>query len=231
MQRIAGHVVGAHEFARAFARPIEQRIDLDQTALFVEQSRRYLRAVGGLIGAQPGDPGGAAVERPRQRRDLADRATVETGLDGGTEPIDALCGDQGFDGAVFGREGKDADAVAPLGLRPDVIGFREKPAGIERRDVDCQSLREDRVRDGLILESEACGEHHAAGNLAADRRQALKQIERGKAFHKSAGDGCENFAILGLRSMGASIGAAAELFRPRAVPGMCNFKHRNHHHP
>src|SRR5579862_3206660 len=45
MQRIAWHVVGAHEFARAVARPIEQRIDLDQTALFVEQSGRQLRAV------------------------------------------------------------------------------------------------------------------------------------------------------------------------------------------
>src|ERR1700719_1711375 len=108
MERIAWHVVGAHEFARAFARPIEQRIDLDQTALFVEQSRQYLRAVGGLIGAQPGDPGDAAVERPCQRRDLANGATVEASLDGETEAIDALSGDQGFDGAVFGREGKDA---------------------------------------------------------------------------------------------------------------------------
>src|SRR5580692_11423362 len=125
MQRIAWHVVGAHEFARALASPIEQRIDLDQTALFVEQPWQYLRAVGGLIGAQPGDPGGAAVERPRQRRDLADCATAETGLNGGTEPIDALSGDQCFDGAVFGREGKDADAVAPLGLRPDIVGFRK----------------------------------------------------------------------------------------------------------
>src|SRR5260370_11101834 len=41
MQRIAWHVVCANEFARAFARPVEQRIDLDQTALFVEQSGRY----------------------------------------------------------------------------------------------------------------------------------------------------------------------------------------------
>src|SRR5579862_9498336 len=80
MQRIAWHVVIAHEFARAFTRPIEQRIDLDQTALFIEQSGRYLRAVGGLVGAQTGDPGGAAVERPRQRRDLANRAAVEASL-------------------------------------------------------------------------------------------------------------------------------------------------------
>src|ERR1700722_17684662 len=101
MQRIAWHVVGTHKFARAFARPIEQRIDLDQTALFVEQSRRQLRAVGGLIGAQPGDPGGAAIERARQRHDLANRATVEAGRDGGSEAIDALSGDQGFDSAVL----------------------------------------------------------------------------------------------------------------------------------
>src|ERR1700729_640775 len=104
MQRIARHVVGAHEFARALARPIEQRINLDQAALFVEQSRQYLGAVGGLIGAQPGDPGGGAIERPRQRRDLANGATVEASLDGGSEAIDALPGDQRFDGAVFGRE-------------------------------------------------------------------------------------------------------------------------------
>src|SRR5277367_5333197 len=35
MQRIGRHVVGVHEFAHAFTRPIEQRIDLDQIALFV----------------------------------------------------------------------------------------------------------------------------------------------------------------------------------------------------
>src|SRR6202045_1877527 len=69
MQRVAWHVVGAHEFAGAFARPVEQRIDFEQTALVVEQSRQYLRAVGGLIGAQPGDPGGPAIECGRHRRD------------------------------------------------------------------------------------------------------------------------------------------------------------------
>ena len=106
---------------------------------------------------------------------------------------------------MFGREGKDTDAITPLGSRPDIVGFRKKPAGIERRDVDRQSLRKNRMRDGLILKSKTCREHHAAGDFGADRRQALKQIERGKAFHKSAGDGCENFPILGLRSMGASI--------------------------
>src|SRR5580704_11171334 len=64
MQRIARHVIGAHEFARVLACPIEQRIDLDQAALFVELSKQQLGTVGGLIGAQPGDPGGAAIERP-----------------------------------------------------------------------------------------------------------------------------------------------------------------------
>src|SRR5580704_11991264 len=49
MQCITRHVVGAHEFARAFARPIEQRIDFDQTALFVERSRQQLAASGGLV--------------------------------------------------------------------------------------------------------------------------------------------------------------------------------------
>src|SRR5580700_2974113 len=84
MQRIARHVIGAHEFARVLACPIEQRIDLDQAALFVELSKQQLGTVGGLIGAQPGDPGGGAMERPRQRRDLADGATVEASLDGGS---------------------------------------------------------------------------------------------------------------------------------------------------
>src|SRR3984957_19299826 len=230
MQRVAWHVVGAHEFAGAFARPVEQRIDLEQTALLIEQSRQYPRAIGGLVGAQPGDPGSAAIERPRQRRDLANRTTVEAGRDGGSEPVDALSSNQGFDGAVFGREGQDADAVATFGLGPDIIGLRKKPAGIERRDVDRQRLREDRVRDGLILKSKTCREHQAAGDFAADRRQALKQVEGGKAFYKTAGDGCENFAIHGLCSMDASICAAAGLPRPRRA-GMCKFKHRNLHHP
>ena len=141
-----------------------------------------------------------------------------------------MSGDQGFDGAVFRCEGQNADAIAPFGLCPDIVGFREKPAGIERRNVDRQSLREDRVRNGLILKSEACREHHAARDFGADRRQALKQVEGGEAFHNSAGDGCEYFAILGRRSMDASIGAAVGLLRPHRA-GMCNFRHRNLHHP
>src|SRR5258708_35726443 len=136
MQGIARHVVGAHEFARAVARPIEQRIDLDQTALFVEQRRQQLGAVGGLVGAQPGDPGGAAIKRPRQRRDFTNRATVEASLDRGTEPIDALSGDQGVDAEVLRRKSKDAYAVAPRGLHPDLMRFGKKPAGTERADSD-----------------------------------------------------------------------------------------------
>ena len=73
------------------------------------------------------------------------------------------------------------------------------------------------MRDGLIFKSEACREHHAAGDLGADRRQTLKQIEGGKAFHKSAGDGCKNFAVLRLCSMDASICAAAGLLRPHCA--------------
>src|SRR3984957_1056492 len=230
MQRVAWHVVGAHEFAGAFARPVEQRIDLEQTALLIEQSRQYPRAIGGLVGAQPGDPGSAAIERPRQWRDLANRTTVEAGRDGGSEPVDALSSNQGFDGAVFGREGQDADAVATFGLGPDIIGLRKKPAGVERRDVDRQRLREDRVRDGLILKSKTCREHHAAGNLAADRRQALKQIERGKALYKLPGSRRQNFPICGPNATDISIVAVVGLRRACGAR-MRDFRHGNHHQP
>ncbi len=90
--------------------------------------------------------------------------------------VDALLRDQGFKLAVIGINSADGDAITALGFRPDVIGLREQPPGIERDHVDRQTLREDGVRDRLILNAEAGGENDAAIDRRAQQRQTGGEI-------------------------------------------------------
>src|SRR5262249_25055105 len=63
VQRIDRNAVLAHERGDALARPVVQRIDLDEPAHGVECRIGRRGTLQGLLGAQTGDPAGCAVER------------------------------------------------------------------------------------------------------------------------------------------------------------------------
>ena len=71
------------------------------------------------------DPGGGAIKRPRQRRDLADDATVETAPRQRNGSRRCPAGRSRLRRARCGRECHDTDAITALGRGPDVIGLRE----------------------------------------------------------------------------------------------------------
>ena len=79
--------------------------------------------------------------------------------------------------AASGAKAGMRRAVAPLGLGPDVVGLGEQAAGVERDDLDVRAGfgESDRMRDRLVLEAEARGEHKAAGKAASDQRKPTRQ--------------------------------------------------------
>ena len=82
-----------------------------------------------------------------------------------------------------------AQAVFFLSALPDVIGFREQAAGVERGEGNVEPGRGDQMGDDLILEAEAGGEDDAAGQSSAQGRKPLGGIEGGGARVQGKGDG------------------------------------------
>ena len=79
VQRVDRQVVLGREGREWFARPVEQRVELDQSALSFGGDERHILTVRGLLGAQPRDPAAGAGKRALERLDLAHGATGETG--------------------------------------------------------------------------------------------------------------------------------------------------------
>jgi hypothetical protein len=172
MQSIVGNVVLADECDHLLARPVEQRIDLDQPVMGRNNSKRDASAFIRLIGAQSGDPNDGAREGPPERLDLAHRAAGVPRFDRGVKSIDALMRYQRFDAIAIRIDGDNALAVSVLGPRPELESLRKQPAGIEGHHVDRKPLTEDRMRDGLVLDTETRREDDAAaddGRIAARR--------------------------------------------------------------
>jgi len=165
VQRVERDAVLAGEGQSLVARPVEQRVELDQVALAVDLGEGDAATRSRLVGPQPGDPGCGAGERAAERLDLADIAASLAGLDRIVEAVDPVAAHEGLDGIVPGIERRDRDAVARLGLRPKRVDLTEEPTGIERDDFDRQVLHRDQMGDDLILEAEAGGEDEATRDL------------------------------------------------------------------
>ena len=173
MQAIDGNVEPARLGQHRLARPIVERIELEHAAAGVEAGQSAVAPVFILVGAQPGDPGRRpgkrAVERPR----LAHVATSGARLLRLVKAVDTLLGDQPLQRRAIGVDRANAAAVAALRLRPQRVGFRKQPSGIERHHVDVEIAFADPVEDELALDAEAVGEDNGAVDLAAQIDQAL----------------------------------------------------------
>src|SRR5437763_11396796 len=100
------------------ARPVDQRIELEQAARAIGLDQVDAAAPRRLVGAQAGDPGAGAGERARERLDLAHVAAGDARLARLVEAVDALRGDQRLERIVARVDRADAPAVAPLRLLP-----------------------------------------------------------------------------------------------------------------
>ena len=104
VQPIVGNIVLADEIKDAFARPVQQRIDLEQSDTPDRARHTPYRARSADCSARsPVIQADGFRERAPQRLDFAHRAAALARFDRGAEPIDAVPRDPGLDASVFGR--------------------------------------------------------------------------------------------------------------------------------
>src|SRR5215469_2499155 len=204
MQAVVGDAVIVHEIDDTLTRPIEQRVQLDEPVLRVYRREAHHRPLGRLLGAHACHPSGGASKRPSERLDLAQGTAGLAGDDRGAEAVDTVLRDPSLDAPLLGQPRLDAAPIALLGLRPDLVRFREQAASIEGHDVDRQILRQDGVTDRLVLEAKACREDDAAANDAACRSEALGKVKWRKRVREALG-----FVGQGLRMHTRSIAHGA----------------------
>src|ERR1700704_5597994 len=75
VKRADREVVAGHEGQQLFSRPVEQRIELDQSAPGFGGDKCHVLAMRGLLGAQACNPGAGAGKRTLERFDLPHGAT------------------------------------------------------------------------------------------------------------------------------------------------------------
>src|SRR5665213_1961821 len=155
MQRVHRHAVIAGKTRGVGARPVIERVDLDQAAGGIDAGEGDFGAMFGLIGAQTGDPSGGAFKRAIERFDLAHMTTSLPRRDRTLEPAGTLFADQCFERALRRHNGAHAPAIFLFGRRPDVMRLRKQPAGVERHQIDIEPLAEDCMTDGLVFDPEA----------------------------------------------------------------------------
>jgi hypothetical protein len=112
-----------------------------------------------------------------ERLGLAQGAAGMPSTDGGIKSVDALVDYQALNTRPVGTEGANAPPVPPLGTRSHLVGLRKQPPGIEGDDVDQEGPREDRMGDGLVLNSEARGEYNPAPHNVSYGLETLGQIK------------------------------------------------------
>ncbi len=152
---------------------VEQRRDLHQPALGIPRDESGVGPLSRLVGAQPGDPGRGTGQRPPEWLDLPNLTAGQPRVLRMVEAVDSAIGDHRCDGLGVRVIGADSNAVALLRLLPELVGRGEKPAGIERHNLDRKSLTKNMVRDQLVFDAEAGGEDDAPGDCLDRRAKTL----------------------------------------------------------
>src|SRR5260370_634068 len=195
MQAVVGDPVIAHEVRHPIARPIQERVELEQATLRIDRGKAHHRPLCRLLGAHPRHPCAGALEGARERFDLAQPAAPQPRLDRGAETVDAVLGNPCFDATALGEESLDAPSIVLLGLRPDLVRLREQAAGVEGHDLDAEVLGENSVADRLVLETRAGGEDEAARDCGAGGREPLVKAEAGAGTRKPLPDRSERMRL------------------------------------
>lgn len=128
VQRVVGDLERPDLQRHRLGSPVEQRVGLEQAARGVPCDERYVGPRAGLADAQAGNPARRAVQRPRERCDLAHAAACLARGPAVIEAVRSLCDVQRLQRSRVGVECPDANAEAALCLRPDLVGLRKQTA-------------------------------------------------------------------------------------------------------
>src|SRR6266568_4870991 len=112
-------------------RPVEQRIELDETPGGVGSNEAHVAAMSRLFRPQSRYPAPRAIQSAGERIDLADLTAGEPSSLGFVESIYALTRYQVLDIAASRIVGANLDAIASFGGDPNRVGLLEQASGIE----------------------------------------------------------------------------------------------------
>ena len=164
----------AYELA---ARPVEQRVDLEDALARIDRRVGHRGAQGGLFRPQAADPRDGAGKRAIERLQFAHRAARVPRFKGSAESIDALVINKSFEAVAVGKKPANTAAIARFRPAPKLVRLGKQSPGVEGDDVNRQILYEDCVRNRLILKPETRREHDSTRDVVADRRHALLKIK------------------------------------------------------
>ena len=142
VQRVVGNALVGDVALDVRPAPVGERVDLEEAVGRVElgegRRRRGSRDCSArrpvIQPAAPSSarPSGSTLRMPQH----ALRASTEA-----RKPLMPCAATSASSAVASRREGRDAQAVALLGRGPEVVGFREQPAGVEGDDLDRRARR------------------------------------------------------------------------------------------
>jgi hypothetical protein len=159
------------------ARPVEQRVDLEDALARIDRRVGHRGAQGRLFRPQTADPRDRPGKGATKRLQFAHRAARMARFKGSAESIDTLVINKPFEAVAVRKKPVNTAAIARFRLTPKLIRFWKQSPSVEGDDVNRQILDEDRVRNRLILKTETRREHNSTRDVIADRRHALLKIK------------------------------------------------------
>ena len=164
----------AYELA---ARPVEQRVDLEDALARIDRRVGHRGAQGRLFRPQAADPRDGPGKGATERLQFAHRAARMARFKGSAESTDALVINKSFEAVPVGKKPANTAAIARFRPAPKLVRLGKQSPGVEGDDVNRQILYEDCVRNRLILKPETRREHDSIRDVFADRRHALLKIK------------------------------------------------------
>ena len=159
------------------ARPVEQRVDLEDALARIDRRVGHRGAQRGLFRPQAADPRDGRGKRATERLQFAYRAARVARFKGSAESIDALVVNKPFQAVAVRKKPANTAAITRFRPAPKLVRFRKQSPSVEGDDVNRQILYEDCVRNGLILKAETRREHDSTRDVITDRRHALLKIK------------------------------------------------------
>src|SRR5438105_1061872 len=136
VQWIDRNIVRGDEGQHLVAGPVEEWIELDQSAIHVGRDERHIATLRGLIGAQPRDPRSRAGKRAFEGLDLPYVTAGHAGLTRLIETVDSLAFNQRFETVMARINAADSPSIAAFHFRPEPVGLGKQSARVERHDFD-----------------------------------------------------------------------------------------------
>src|ERR1044071_4900106 len=135
MQLVVRHFMSGDVVPDLLARPVRQRIDLDDAAVLrVDFYPARLGAGDRLLAAHTGHPGIQTGECPFERLHFADATAQLALLDGIVKKIHDVLPHHFFDSCGVGKKYLDLDAVARADRFHAIVGFLVEPAGVQSKE-------------------------------------------------------------------------------------------------